>query len=160
MDIRNYQSESYDPENAATAKHLADEAGHSFDSGDIENALKLWKQALELKPPLRIEATVLAELADALSEWFKPISSEREPPWALPLERLEWMEKTLIRLRELLNVPDPFDIALDEGWHEKGQELIFDPNTYFREDEKEEPRNFVNWCEGLCKELRKIFPHK
>ena len=161
MDIKNYQSESYNHENAAKARDLADKAGYFFDSGDIENALELFKQALELKPPLRIETTILAELADALSEWFRPICARPNPPLALVSKRLEWMEDTLKRLRESLNVPDPFDIAVDEGWHEQGQELRFDPNTYFHEDEKEEPRNFVNWCEGLCQKIRdEFFSHR
>lgn len=136
MDIKKFQEGSYDPVKAAEARALADNGSSAFDSGHFDSALKLWKQALVLKPPLRIEMSILLELADALTEWFTPIASgQRVFQRAEPTQRLELLEKILIRIRELLKVPDPFDIAIEEGWHETGQELVFDPNTYFREDE-------------------------
>ncbi len=158
MDITDYQSGSYDAVQAARAWGLADKAGFAFDSGKLEEALELFRQALALNPPLRIEATIHLELLDALSEWFRPVSVGQKLPEQLASARLSWMEKSLGRLRQLLQVPDPFDIAISEGWHEKNKELVFDPSTYLHADEKQTFADFINWCEGLCNDLHKIFP--
>ena len=160
MDIRRYQKGSYDPEKAAKASSLAEGASSAVDSGNLETALKLWSDALELRPPLAIEVSILLERADALAEWFRPATSGGPLLRAHIQARLELMEGTLERLRELLRVHDPFDIAQREGWLEKGEELVFDPNTYYREEEKEDALKFVNWCSGLCQSLRKAFGSK
>jgi hypothetical protein len=159
MEMKDYQEGSYDAEKTARAWGLANKASVAVDAGRIEEARELCRLGLELKPALRIETSILLELADALSEWFKPVVSGQKLPSEIVLEKLAWIETILARLRELLKVPDPFDIALQKGWHKDNDRLEFDQSTYLREDEKQQFVQFIDWFQSLCQDLRKAFPH-
>ena len=151
MELKDFQEGAYDPDAAAMARWLADGGSSAFDAGNIEGAIALWQQALCLKLPLGIEVSILVELADALSEWFRsPAAGRTSRDFAIA--RLHLMESAITRLRELLKVPDPWTLAM-EGWDIQGQTL--DPSTYVREDERMKYREFADWCDNLCQMFRK-----